>query len=48
MSRIFGSIRQNGYVVSDIEAAMRHWTEVMGIGPWFYVERAPIREFVVG
>ena len=45
VSRIFGSIRQNGYVVSDIEAAMRHWTEVMGIGPWFYVERAPIREF---
>ncbi len=45
MSRIFGGIRQNGYVVHDIEAAMRHWTEVMGIGPWFYVERAPIRNF---
>lgn len=45
MSCIFGSIRQNGYVVHDIQAAMRHWVEVMGIGPWFYVERAPIRNF---
>ena len=45
MSRIFGSIRQNGYVVRDIDAAMRHWSGVMGVGPWFYVERAPIRNY---
>ena len=45
MSRIFGAIRQNGYVVHDIEAAMRHWAEVLGIGPWFYVEHAPFRNF---
>ena len=45
MSRFFGAIRQNGYVVSDIEAAMRHWVEVLGIGPWFYVEHAPITDF---
>lgn len=45
MSRFFGEIRQNGYVVRDIEAAMRHWVEVLGIGPWFYFERAPITEF---
>ena len=29
MSRIFGEVRQNGYVVHDIETAMRHWTETM-------------------
>ena len=46
MSRIFGQIRQNGYVVRDIEAAMRHWVEVLGVGPWFYAEQAPIRDFV--
>ncbi|MGH0032186.1 MAG: VOC family protein [Myxococcota bacterium] len=45
MSRHFGEIRQNGYVVHDVEAAMRHWTEVLGVGPFFYFERAPIEDF---
>lgn len=38
MSRIFGKVCQNGYVVRDIEAAMKHWIDVMGVGPWFYIE----------
>lgn len=45
MSRIFGAVRQNGYVVRDIETALRHWTTVLGVGPFFYFERAPITEF---
>lgn len=45
MSRIFGEIRQNGYVVRDIEAAMRYWTEVLGVGPFFYLEEAPLEDF---
>jgi hypothetical protein len=45
MSRFFGEIRQNGYVVRDIEAAMKHWIEVLGVGPFFYLERAPIADF---
>lgn len=45
MSRVFGAIRQNGYVVRDIRAALRHWTETAGVGPWFLAERAPIRDF---
>ncbi len=45
MSRIFGDIRQNGYVVRDIATAMRHWSEVLGVGPWFYVEHAPVHDF---
>ena len=32
-------IRQLGYVVRDIEAAMAHWTEVLGVGPFFYFPR---------
>jgi catechol 2,3-dioxygenase-like lactoylglutathione lyase family enzyme len=44
MSRHFGAITQNGYVVRDIEAAMRHWVS-LGVGPWFYMERAPIERF---
>jgi hypothetical protein len=45
MSRIFGEIIQNGYVVRDIQAAMRHWIEVLGVGPWFYIERVPCTDF---
>lgn len=36
MSRLFGEVRQVGYVVRDIEAELRHWSERLGIGPWFY------------
>ncbi len=45
MSRIFGAVRQNGYVVRDIEAALRHWTQVLGVGPFFHFERAPLEDF---
>ena len=45
MSRFFGAVTQNGYVVQDIQAAMRHWIDVLGVGPWYYVERAPIVDF---
>lgn len=30
-----GRVRQNGYVVRDLDAALRHWTVTLGIGPWF-------------
>ena len=39
MSRIFGAVRQNGYIVRDIRAAMDHWVKVLGVGPWFYIDR---------
>jgi len=45
MSRLFGEIRQLGYVVRDIEAAMRHWIDVVGVGPWFYAEHMPFQNF---
>ncbi len=45
MSRLFGAIRQNGYVVRDIEAALRHWTEVLEVGPFYYFDRVPIERF---
>lgn len=45
MSRIFGPVRQNGYVVHDVEAAMAHWTDVLGVGPFFYFERVAIEDF---
>ena len=45
MSRRFGELRQLGYVVRDIEAAMDHWLKVFDVGPWFYVDRLPVGDF---
>jgi hypothetical protein len=45
MSRLFGPLRQMGYVVTDLEAAMRHWVEVCGIGPWFVADRLAVTQF---
>lgn len=46
MSRLFGPMRQMGYIVRDIHAAMAHWTNVCTIGPWFYFERSAYKTFV--
>ena len=45
MSRLFGAVRQAGYVVRDMDAALKHWTEVWQVGPWFYVDRLPVEDF---
>ncbi|CAG2153077.1 VOC family protein [Cupriavidus plantarum] len=45
MSQHLGGVRQIGYVVRDIERAMRHWSEVLGVGPWFYKEAVGTTEF---
>ena len=45
MSRFFGEIRQLGYVVPDIVAAMDYWARVLGVGPWYYAERVPVVNF---
>jgi len=44
MSQKFGAIRQNGYVVPDLAAAMRHWAEVLGIGPWQVIDPLPVTD----
>ena len=38
MPALFGPIIQNGFVVPDLERAMRHWTEAVGVGPFFVLE----------
>src|SRR6266487_2897314 len=45
MRRLFGGVIQNGYVVRNIEAAMRHWIDVLGVGPWFYIDHLPVADF---
>jgi Glyoxalase/Bleomycin resistance protein/Dioxygenase superfamily len=45
MSRLFGEMRQIGFVVRDIDAAMRHWVTSCGVGPWYYAEIMPLTSF---
>ena len=45
MSRFLGEIRQLGYVVHDIEAAMDYWSTKLGVGPWFYNPKVPIENY---
>ncbi|MEK9905877.1 MAG: VOC family protein [Rhodospirillales bacterium] len=45
MSHLFGEMRQIGIVVRDIRAAMAHWVEVCGVGPWFYADKLPVTAF---
>ncbi len=45
MSRLLGPIRQNGYVVKDIQTAMHHWVHTIGVGPWFYIEKVQVENF---
>jgi methylmalonyl-CoA/ethylmalonyl-CoA epimerase len=44
MSRYFGPIMQNGYVVRDWRAAAEHWSEVLGVGPFFVMEHIAFSE----
>ena len=45
MSNLLGPIRQLGIVVDDIEEGMKHWSNVMGVGPWFYNPKVPIVDY---
>jgi Glyoxalase/Bleomycin resistance protein/Dioxygenase superfamily len=42
---IFGTIRQLGFVVSDIEQTMHHWVDRLGVGPFFYIASQPLNDF---
>ena len=37
---------QQAWVVPDLDVAMRHWTEVCGVGPFFVLEKAPMENLL--
>ena len=37
------AIRQLGYVVSDMDEALKHWVDVVGAGPFFMIEHCALR-----
>jgi hypothetical protein len=45
MSRLFGEIRQNGYVVRDLGAALTHWIDVLQVGPFYVLEHVQAQGF---
>jgi catechol 2,3-dioxygenase-like lactoylglutathione lyase family enzyme len=42
MSILPGPIRQIGYIVDDLDAALAPWVD-LGVGPWFVMRGIPIR-----
>lgn len=44
MNSSFGTIRQLGFVVPDVHAAMRHWIEGPGAGPFYFIENAAVTD----
>ncbi|WP_062266001.1 VOC family protein [Endozoicomonas arenosclerae] len=32
---LFGPVRQWGFLVKDLDEAMHHWKDVLGVGPWW-------------
>jgi len=48
MSRLFGELRQMGYVVPDVKAAMQYWAGTCGVGPWFYADKLSVTSFTYG
>ncbi len=45
LSQLFGPLGHLGFVVRDIESAMRSWTTKLRIGPFYHIERMPIIDF---
>jgi hypothetical protein len=42
MTRLFGDPKQLGIVVKDINKAIDHWVNDLGVGPWFVNDPIPL------
>lgn len=45
MSKIFGEVTQNGYVVGNLDTAIKHWTETLGVGPFFVYRNLKFKSY---
>jgi len=45
MSRMFGSVRQIGFVVRDLDRALEYWTKTLGVGPFFRIRNVMPEEY---
>lgn len=44
MQKIFGPVMQNAFVVDDFDAAIAHWTQKMGAGPFYVFEHVQFKD----
>jgi len=44
MTQPLYTVRQLAYVVKDIDAGLKYWTEIMKTGPFFSVRTLPTEE----
>lgn len=42
MTQPLHTVRQLGYFVSDLDEALKYWTEVLKVGPFFKMENAAL------
>ena len=42
MTQPLYTFRQVAYVVKDMDSALKYWTEVLKVGPFFMLEHAPL------
>lgn len=42
MQNKFGQIMQFGYIVDDIQEAAMQWTQNIGAGPFYFLEKLPM------
>lgn len=44
--RQYGEVRQLAFVPADFDAALKFWTETMGVGPFFHLEHIHLENVV--
>lgn len=42
VSEVLGPVRQLGYVVENLDAAVAAWSDRLGIGPWMLIKNIPL------
>ncbi len=47
MSKLYGPMIQQGYIVPDLDAGMAHWL-ARGVGPWYVIPAVTIDGFHYG
>ncbi len=45
MTALLPEIVQNGFVVADLDVALRHWTQALGVGPFFRVDHLRLAHY---
>lgn len=45
MSKLYGPIKQSGFIVTSLDDAIKYWTEVLKIGPFYRIDHVELEYF---